>query len=67
MRGDAHSGKHSERNTVYELEITTMNAALAPSFFILGADVRRFTEANIEKTRGGGGVKRVSTAYEPRL
>lgn len=33
-----------------------MNAALAPSFFILGADVRRFTEANIEKT--GGGVKK---------
>lgn len=52
MRGDAHSGKHSERNTVYELEITTMNAALAPSFFILGADVRRFTEASYEKSEG---------------
>lgn len=52
MRGDAHSGKHSERNTVYELEITTMNVALAPSFFILGADVRRFTDANFEESEG---------------
>lgn len=52
MRGDAHSGKHSERNTVYELEITTMNAALAPSFSILGPDVGRFTEANFEKREG---------------
>lgn len=29
MRGDTHSSKHSERNTVYELEILTMNATLA--------------------------------------
>lgn len=32
-----------------------MNVALAPSFFILGANVQRFTEANIEKM---GGVKK---------
>lgn len=71
MPGDAHSGKHSERNTVYELEITTMNAALAPSLFIFLGQMcgvsRRPTLRRARELKQGFNCLRAQTVTEATL